>query len=66
MNHSLLTASRNTHLKIVVVALMGAILVVTVGISAHVGAPSSVAPGPMVKAGDPVVFTQQGGEAVVR
>jgi hypothetical protein len=66
MGHSLLTASRNTHLKIVVVALLGAILVVTVGISAHIGAAASVALGPVVKADDPVSFTRQGGDAVVR
>src|ERR1051326_5245706 len=32
MDHSLLTAGRSTHVKIVIVALLGAILVVSVGI----------------------------------
>lgn len=36
MNHSIVTANRNTHVKIVVVALVAAIMVVTVGIAAHV------------------------------
>ncbi|MBX6425423.1 MAG: hypothetical protein IRZ09_05805 [Variibacter sp.] len=35
MNHSIITADRNTHVKIVVVALVAAIMVVTVGIAAH-------------------------------
>jgi hypothetical protein len=36
MNHSLRTADRATHLKIVVVALIAATVVVSIGISAHV------------------------------
>jgi hypothetical protein len=35
MNHSIITADRSTHLKIVVVALVGAIAVVSVGIAAR-------------------------------
>jgi hypothetical protein len=35
MNHSIVTADRNTHVKMVVVALVAAIMVVTVGIAAH-------------------------------
>jgi hypothetical protein len=35
MNHSIITADRNTHVKMVVVALVAAIMVVTVGIAAH-------------------------------
>ena len=35
MNHSIITADRNTHVKTVVVALVAAIMVVTVGIAAH-------------------------------
>jgi len=35
MNHSLLSADRNTHLKIVTVALIAAIIVVAVGITAR-------------------------------
>ena len=36
MNYSLATADRTTHLKVVVVALVAAILVVAVGITARV------------------------------
>jgi hypothetical protein len=36
MNHSIVTADRSTHLKIVVVALVAAIAVVSVGIAARV------------------------------
>ena len=36
MNSSLATADRTTHLKVVVVALIAAILVVTAGIAARV------------------------------
>ena len=35
MNHSIATADRGTHLKIVVLALVGAIMVVCVGITAR-------------------------------
>jgi hypothetical protein len=38
MNHSLATADRITHLKVVVVALVAAIVVVTIGIAARVTA----------------------------
>jgi hypothetical protein len=38
MNHSLYSADRMTHLKIVVVALVAAIGVAGLGISAHVSA----------------------------
>jgi hypothetical protein len=66
MDHSLLTASRTTHVKIVVVALLGAILVVTVGIASHLGATgsSAVAPG-VVKAGEPAAYSNRD-DALVR
>jgi hypothetical protein len=35
MNHSITTANRNTHVKMVVVALVAAIMVVSVGIAAR-------------------------------
>ena len=35
MNSSLATADRTTHLKIVIVSLMAAVLVMVVGITAH-------------------------------
>jgi hypothetical protein len=37
MNHSIVTADRHTQLKIVVVALIGAIAVVSIGIAARLG-----------------------------
>jgi hypothetical protein len=64
MDHSLLTAGRTTHVKIVVVALLGAMLVVSVGIAAHVGTtPSGRAPA-VLKAGGPVTYSHN--DALVR
>jgi hypothetical protein len=62
MTHSLIGADRNTHLKIVVVALVGAIAVVTVGIAARVTDTASMTAqvktdGPVLKAGKPATFT---------
>jgi hypothetical protein len=58
MNHSLIGADRNTHLKIVVVALIAAIMVVAVGITARVADTSSLqASGPVIKAGQPTAVT---------
>jgi hypothetical protein len=60
MSHSLLTADRGTHIKIVVVSLLGAILIVLAGIAAHVRAGSEIARlqahAPVVKAGKPKVL----------
>jgi hypothetical protein len=65
MDHSLLTASRTTHVKIVVVALLGAILAVSVGIAAHVGAaPSAGLAATVLKAGQPATFTRHNGGLV--
>jgi hypothetical protein len=63
MNHSLLFADRNTHLKIVAVALVAAIVVVTAGIAAHVSRDSTTAhieaSAPIiVKAGKPAAYTR--------
>ena len=62
MNHSILTASRTTHLKIVTVALIAAISVVTVGISARLSATdqraeASIAKSGVVKATRTTTFT---------
>jgi hypothetical protein len=71
MNHSIYGADRVTHLKIVVVALVAAIMVASVGIAARTssGEPPAVSAsmqsqgriaqgyGPVVKAGTPVVMT---------
>jgi hypothetical protein len=69
MSHSLLRASPHTHVKIVVLALVGAILVVLGSITAHVNQGRDIvrlqAPAPVVKAGKPVNYTGQR-DAVIR
>ena len=58
MSHSLIGADRTTHLKIVAVALAGAIAVVVVGITARVtDIQSASAQDLVVKAGKPATFT---------
>jgi hypothetical protein len=62
MNHSLVTADRSTHVRIVMVALVGALLVVGVGITARLTAGDNVTArlethGPVMKAGKPVTVT---------
>jgi hypothetical protein len=62
MTHSLLRADRRAHLKIVAVALVGAAVVVLVGITARVpeaATPAAQVPtrGPILKAGKPVTVT---------
>ena len=68
VNHSLPSADRNTHVKIVVVALVGATLVVLAGIAAHLSGDRELARlqahGPVLKANKPVSLTAQG--AVIR
>ena len=66
MNHSIYGADRLTHLKIVVVALIGATVVAGVGIAAR---DTSTAPGlatarnqelvPIIRAGQPVVVGER-------
>jgi hypothetical protein len=64
MNHSMLTCGVTTHLKIVAVALIAAVLVATAGINARLddsGAgnmtASAKAGGPALKAGKPAVYS---------
>ena len=68
MSHSLLRARAQTHVKIVVMALVGAILVVMAGIAAHVNANRSIARmqvrAPVVHAGKPVSYTDRGRPSV--
>jgi hypothetical protein len=68
MNHSLLSADRNTHLKIVSLALLAAIVVVVVGVSARVADGTATArieaPGPVLKAGKPAIYTRTDAPAV--
>jgi hypothetical protein len=56
MNHSIHSADRATHLKIVVVALMAGIAVAAFGISARTTADYSQT-AHVIKAGKPVVVT---------
>ena len=71
MNHSIITADRTTHLKIVVVALIGATVVAGVGIAARV---ADTQPGtaiaafkpdiPVIKAGQPIAISRSETTAV--
>ena len=68
MNHSLVTADRTTHLKIVAVSLVAAIAVILVGVTARVtdnGASANLqAHGQVVKAGKPAAVTARDGTTV--
>jgi hypothetical protein len=71
MNHSLVTADRTTHLKIVAVSLIAAIAVVMVGITARIsdtGASNATAKveahGPILKAGKNSILTARDGSTI--
>jgi len=69
MTHSLIGADRSTHLKIVAVALVSAIVLVMVGVTARVTETDGTtarleADGPVLKAGKPATFTVRQGTAV--
>ncbi|MGJ4931389.1 hypothetical protein ACQR1I_30855 [Bradyrhizobium sp. HKCCYLS2038] len=65
MNHSLHSADRSTHLKIVVVALVAGIAVTAFGIAARTtGDEGQTATAQVVKAGKPVVVTSSNGSMV--
>ncbi|MBR1222456.1 hypothetical protein JQ557_30970 [Bradyrhizobium sp. U87765 SZCCT0131] len=64
MNHSIYSADRSTHLKVVVVALVAAIVVAGVGITARLGADDGVQTARVIKAGKPVVLTSSGASVV--
>jgi L-asparaginase/Glu-tRNA(Gln) amidotransferase subunit D len=57
MNHSIHSADRATHLKIVVVALVAGIAVAGFGISARTSSDYSQTAAHVIKAGKPVVVT---------
>jgi hypothetical protein len=64
MNHSMLSCDRATHLKIVVIALVAAVIGAVAGINAHVGEPGvsvsdAKVTGPMVKAGKPSIYSSR-------
>ena len=65
MNHSIYSADRTTHLKIVVVALMAGILVAGFGISTRAtSSGDSAQTANVMKAGKPVVVTSSGASVV--
>ncbi len=57
MNHSIYSADRTTHLKIVVVALAAAVVVAAVGISARVSKDDGYQTARVIKAGQPMAVT---------
>jgi len=58
MNHSIYSADRQTHLKIVVIGLLCACFVLIVGVFAHVGQ-FDLGTAPLVKAGGVNVISGQ-------
>ena len=67
MNHSIYSADRTTHLKIVIVALVAAIVVAGFGISARNTSDEGLtqtASMRVMKAGKPVVITSSGNSVV--
>ena len=64
MNHSIYSADRTTHLKIVVVALVAGIAVAGFGISARSTDDGYTQTARVVKAGKPVVLTSSGASLV--
>ena len=66
-NTSFLTADRDTHVKIVIVALVAAIVVTAVAISAHISGPGLTAAHDrdvLVRAGEATRYSA-GGEAAI-
>jgi hypothetical protein len=60
MNHSIYSADRSTHLKIVVVALVAGIVVAGLGISARTSSDDYTQAAHVIKAGKPVAVTNSG------
>ena len=64
MNHSIYSADRSTHLKVVVVALVAGVLLAGFALTAKSG-DSNYAQAPrIIKAGQPVMVTTSGQSAV--
>ena len=63
MNHSIYSADRATHLKVVVVALLMATAVAGLGVSFHLSRMLAVATTAVVKAGKPMAVS--GSTAVI-
>ena len=64
MNHSIYSADRTTHMKIVVVALVAGILVAGFGISTRATTSDDMQSAHVMKAGKPVVVTSSGASVV--
>ena len=65
MNHSIYSADRMTHLKVVVVALVAGIVVAGFGISARNGSDEGLTQtARVIKAGKPVVITSSNSSLV--
>jgi chromosome condensin MukBEF MukE localization factor len=64
MNHSIYSADRTTHLKIVVIALVAGIAVAGFGISARTGSDETFAQSRVIKAGAPVAVTNSNASVV--
>lgn len=59
MNHSMYSADRATHLKIVVIGIVCATVVAVVGIFANLGNGLDLGTAPLVKAGRPTALSGQ-------
>ncbi|MDE2376373.1 hypothetical protein [Bradyrhizobium sp.] len=65
MNHSIYSADRATHLKIVVVALVAGIVVAGFGITARMGSDEGLTQtARVIKAGQPVAITSSSASLV--
>jgi hypothetical protein len=64
MNHSIYSADRTTHLKVVVVALVAGILVAGFGISTRATTSDDMQTARVMKAGKPVAVTSSGASVV--
>ena len=64
MNHSIYSADRTTHLKIVVVALVAGILVAGFGISTRTTTSDDVQTARVMKTGKPVAVTSSGASVI--
>ena len=64
MNHSIYSADRATHLKIVVVAVVAGIAVAGLGISARVSSDGYMQNAKVIKADKPVTVTSSGASMV--